>query len=45
MITTDKYQTISRPQNHNDWSFLPIMLNAATGVSLGIVIGNCLGLL
>ena len=45
MITTNKYQTISRPQNHNNWHFLPIMLNAVAGVSFGLVIGNYLGLL
>ena len=43
MITTDKYQTISRPQNQIDWSFLPVLLSAAAGVSLGLAIGNYLG--
>ena len=45
MITTNKYQTISRIQKHNDWQFLPILLNAVIGVCLGLIIGNYLGLL
>ena len=45
MITTNKYQTISRSQNHNNWNFLPIMLNAVAGVGVGVIIGNYLGLL
>ena len=45
MITTDKYQTISRRQNHNNWYFLPILLNAMAGVSIGMIVGNYLGLL
>ena len=43
MITTNKYQTISRSQNHIDWSFLPVFLSTAAGVSIGLAIGNYLG--
>ena len=42
MITSDKYQTY-RPQNQIDWSFLPVLLSAVAGVSLGLTIGNYLG--
>lgn len=42
MITTNKYRTVSHTQNHHDWSFLPILLNATAGVSIGLAIGNYL---
>ena len=42
MITTNKYQTISRP-HQIDWSFLPVFLSTAAGVSIGLAIGNYLG--
>ena len=45
MITTNKYQTISRRPNHDNWYFLPTLLNAVAGVSIGMIIGNYLGLL
>ena len=44
MITTDKYQTIAHRQNHNNWCFLPILLNAVAGVGIGMIVGNYLGL-
>lgn len=43
MITTNKLKTVSRPQTHNDWSFLPTAFSALAGVGIGIAIGNYLG--
>lgn len=43
MITISKSKTVSRPHNHNNWSFLPTLLIALAGVGIGIVIGNYLG--
>ena len=45
MITTDKYQTIARRQDRNEWYFLPFLLNAVAGVGVGMIIGNYFGLL
>jgi hypothetical protein len=44
MITSKKYQTIPSIQRPNNWHFLPILSNAVIGVSVGLIIGNYLGL-
>ena len=43
MTTSSKDQTVSRHQKHHDWSFMPNLLTATTGVGIGLAIASYLG--
>ncbi len=45
MVTANKSQTITGSHKLNDWSFLPTLFSALTGVGIGLIIGNYIGLL
>jgi hypothetical protein len=40
-------QTPTKPQpmSHSKWSFIPSAISAITGVVIGLIIGNILGLI